>query len=239
MWAARMDTRSTSSCSGGSAWNSATWAEGMVTYTKPGSGSGPRVRRYGWPGAISARSSSAVLTAMTCRRHSTVCPTNRSGVARTSAAVTPTMAAESLGATASAGIQPSICTFTWSPERATTRAGTPAWTTPSVPPSGVAPSGVSRPVWTRSVASAVLLGTTGAADAGRAPWLAACPGRRARFRLRLGRLGCDGLARDPAMPPDPGPPPLLPDPLEQGALAHAAHDRAVGRPAEVLALVRA
>src|SRR5262249_13880969 len=85
-------TRSTSSCSVGRSWNAAAWSRGRMTYTNPGSGSGPRVRRKGWPAGSSDRSSSAVWIAMNWRRHSTVWPTNRWGCDLTSAADTPTSA---------------------------------------------------------------------------------------------------------------------------------------------------
>jgi len=47
---------------------------GMITYTKPRSGSGPRASTYVAPAGMSGRRSSAFCTAMYCSVHRSTCP---------------------------------------------------------------------------------------------------------------------------------------------------------------------
>ena len=184
---------------------------------------------------------------MSCTRHSTVCPTNRSGSACTSAAVTPTMAPLSLGARASAGNPALDRTLTMSPARASTRAGRPA-----LQGSQRAALGAPRPAASharsapvpgpRPAAGAAAAGCRVRGPAAASAWTPAAvvPGLRGG-RLRLATPP-DG-SRSPSCGIHPFRrtwvhPPLLAHPLEQRPLAHPADHRAVRAPAEVLPVVR-
>ena len=230
-----MATRSTTSCSGGSAWNAADLGRRDDHVHEAGLRQRPAREQVGLAGRHLAPELVGRLDGDDLQPPLERLADEPGGLRAHLGGGHPDQGRAVRTATASAGIQPSTCTFTRSPERATTRAGVPAWRVPSVPPAGVAPRAVSRAVWTRSGPPAGCAGPGAAAAAPAAMAPGVRPGARRRWLLAA-VAGCCGprrvrsaCLRNPPVPPDPGPLPLLPDPLEQGALAHPAEQRAVGR----------
>ena len=80
-----------------------------------GLGQGPPGQQVALALGISVRSSSAVWTAISCSRHSTVRPTYRDGSDRTSAAVIPVSAPPAASSRSLSRTQPSSCTRAHSP----------------------------------------------------------------------------------------------------------------------------
>ena len=231
MRAARIVTRSTTSCSGGSERKrvhliAPGWPRRRTPAREAVRGSAGTAGRG--PSRPEARRRSAPRSPGPATRAS-VRRTGRE-TTRTSAAVTPAIAPPSFGWRSASRTQPSRRTRAHSPVRPRTLVEIPGWSVATTGPPAVALRPVSRAI---SNASGPV---TAAGSAGPRRARASEPVSAGFCGRTLGPpRGClHGAPRHPALPPHPTPFPLLPHSLQQCSLAGSADHRSIGRPAEVL-----